>query len=132
MADTSQNTNTANLFVDWGSFHNPPWQACDFIPITPGQTTVFDLMQTAESFCSPSITFTYQGSGQSAYLTAIDGVENNPDGNGYYWIYLVNGTSPSIGFGAYVLQAGDSVVWDYKHFSSGLRQATLPDSELPR
>ncbi len=132
MPDTPQNSNSANLFVDWGGSHTPPWQACNSIPITPGQTTVFDLLQEAATACSPSIIFTYEGSGQSAYLTSIDGVENNAGGNGYYWIYLVNGVSPPVGFGAYLLACGDSVVWDYKHFSSGLRQATLPDSVLPR
>ncbi len=130
MAET-QSSNSANLFVDWGAFHTPPWQACDSIPIVPGQTTVLELLQQAGTSCNPPIVFTYQGSGQSAYLTSIDGVENNANGNGYYWIYFVNGQVPSIGFGAYVLNNGDSVVWDYKHFSSGLRQATLPESELP-
>lgn len=129
----AKNANTANLFVDWGGeFHDTAWQACDSLPITPGQSTVFDLLQEAGSSCNPSITFTYQGSGQSAYLTGIDGVINNQGGNGYYWVYFVNGKEPDIGFGAYALQAGDSVAWDYKHFSSRFRQATLPESELAK
>ncbi len=126
-----ENSNSANLFVDWGPFHTPPWQACNFISITTGQTTVLKLMQQASASCNPSVVFTSQGSGQSAYLTSIDGVANNANGDGYYWVFLVNGKAPPIGFGAYVLSDSDSVVWDYKHFSSGLRQATLPDSELP-
>ena len=130
MADT-QSSNTANLFVDWGAFHKPHWQACDFIPIVPGQTTVLDLMQKAGTSCNPSIVFTYKESGQSAFLTSIDGVENNANGNGYWWIFYVNGKLAQVGFGAYVLNDSDSVVWDYKHYRSGLRQATLPDSELP-
>ena len=121
-------SDTANLFVDWGGgFHTPSWQACDYLPIVSGQTTVQQLMDEAGSGCSPSINYTAQGSGPSAYLTSIDGVVNNQEGNGFYWIYLVNGAVPTVGFGAYVLSPNDSVVWDYKHFSSRLRQPNMPD-----
>ena len=119
-----QNQSTANLFVDWSApYHTPPWQACNNLPITSGSSTVQDLMNSANS-CSPPITYTSQGSGASAYLESIDGVSNNQNGNGYYWVYMVNGVSPKVGFGDYVLNTGDSVVWDYKHFSSGLFQAS--------
>ncbi len=119
---------TANLFVDWGGeFHNPAWQACDYLPIVPQVTTVQGLMDEAQNGCNPSVTYTAEGSGQSAYLTSIDGVTSNQGGNGYYWIYFVNGQMPSVGFGAYTLSPGDSVAWDYKHFSSGLKQATQPN-----
>ncbi len=120
--------NTANLFVDWTSeFHDPGNQACDYLPITPGTTTVQDLMNEAGNFCNPSINYTYGGSGQSAYLTSIDGVESNQDGNGYYWVYYVNNVEPDVGFGACKLSAGDSVAWDYLHFSSGKKQPNQPD-----
>ena len=120
-------TDTANLFIDWsGDFHNPPWQACNNLPITPQSTTVQDLLNEAES-CDPPVNYTYVGSGASAYLTGIDGVENNQDDNGYYWVYFVNGQMPNVGFGAYELSDGDSVAWDYKHYSSGLRQVNQPD-----
>jgi len=119
-------SDTANLFIDWQSqWHDPAYQACDGLAIST-DTTVQDLMDEATS-CNPSITYTATGSGDSAYLTAIDGVESNQDGNGYYWVYLVNGHMPSVGFGAYILEDGDSVAWDYKHFSSGLRQVNQPD-----
>lgn len=124
---------TTNLFVDWASeFHTPPWQACDGLAITSGQTTVLALMSEAESGCKPSVVSTIQGSGQSAYLTAIDGVASNQDGNGYYWVYFVNGQMPSVGIGAYVLKNGDSVAWDYKHYTCGLRQATDVSHPLAR
>ena len=120
-------TNTANLFIDWQQqWHTPPWQACDYLPITPSQSTVKTLMDDAKS-CSPSVTCTSVGTGDSEYLTAIDGVENNQGGNGYYWVYFVNGQMPSVGFAAYALNSGDSVVWAYKHYSSGLRQVNQPD-----
>ncbi|WP_299116376.1 DUF4430 domain-containing protein [uncultured Winogradskyella sp.] len=122
--------NSANLFIDWSSqFHNPPWQACDYIPITPNQTSVFNLMNDASS-CNPPVKFTFEGNGDSAYLTSIDGVENNQNGNGYYWVFLVNGKMANVGFAAYKLSDNDSVVWDYKHFSSGMKQANQPDHPL--
>ena len=121
----------ANLFVDWSApFHTPPWQACNGLPIEAGQSTVLDLMGVAPDGCSPGIASTIEGSGQSAYLTAIDGVESNANGNGYYWVYFVNGAMPPVGIGSCVLQDGDSVAWDYKHYSSGLKQANDPTHPL--
>ena len=120
-------SNTANLFVDWSApFHNPPYQACDGLPISPGQTTVQQLMNEAEE-CGPTLTYTSQGTGSSAFLTSINGVANNQDGNGYYWVYFVNGNMPTVGFGDYTLNDNDSVAWDYKHFSSGLAQPNHHD-----
>ena len=119
-------SDTANLFIDWqAQFHSPAYQACDELPLSVA-TTVEDLMDEAAN-CSPTITYTSVGSGDSAYLTAIDGVESNQGENGYYWVYFVNGQMPSVGFGAYKLSNGDSVAWDYKHFSSGLSQVNQPD-----
>ena len=123
---------SANLFVDWSSpFHNPPWQACDYLPIEAGVTTVLNLMNEANS-CKPKISFTYEGDGESAYLTSIDGVENNQDNNGFYWVFFVNGQMPKVGMGAYKLSNNDSVVWDYKHYSSGMMQVNQPDHPLTK
>ncbi len=121
-------SNTANLFIDWQQqWHQPPWQACNDLPIVSSKSTVKDLLDESKSYCNPSINYTSTGSGDSEYLTSIDGVENNQGGNGYYWVYFVNGNMPSVGFAAYKLNAGDSVAWDYKHFSSGLRQMNQSD-----
>lgn len=121
---------TANLFIDWGSeFHDPAWQACNYLSITENSSTVFDLMNEAIS-CNPSVNFTYEGSGESAYLTGIDGVQSNQNGNGYYWVYFVNGQMPNVGFGAYKLSNNDSVAWDYKHFNSGMKQINQLDHPL--
>jgi hypothetical protein len=116
---------TANLFVDWGSeFHAPPWQANDRLPIVEGQTTAFDLFQSAKVI--PPLAVVTQGSGQGVYVTAIDGVIQNAGGNGYWWVYFVNGAEPDVGANAYLLKDGDSVAWDYKHMASGLKQASHP------
>jgi Domain of unknown function (DUF4430) len=60
------------------------------------------------------------------FVTGIDGVKANQGNNGYWWVFFVNGTPPDVGPAAYKLKSGDSVAWDYKHYSSGLKQATHP------
>lgn len=120
-------SSSANLFIDWqAEFHTPAYQACDGLAISAGTTTVEDLLNEAGG-CQPPISYTSVGTGANAYLTAIDGVTSNQDGNGYYWVYYVNGVMATVGFGEYTLSDNDSVAWDYKHFSSGLKQANQPD-----
>jgi hypothetical protein len=116
---------TVNHFIDWASeFYNPPWQANDFIPVVAGQITAFDVLNAAE--VAPALQIEYEGAGQGLYIAAINGVRANQQGNGYWWVYLVNGNDPKISCAAYKVSAGDSIAWDYKHFSSGLRQAGHP------
>ncbi|MFL9912795.1 DUF4430 domain-containing protein [Paraburkholderia sp. RL17-337-BIB-A] len=116
---------TVNQFVDWSSeFHNPPWQANDAVPINPGVTTAFDLLTA--SGVAPSLNPQWEGSGAGLYVTGLGGVMANQDGNGYWWVYLVNGKMPDVSCGIDVLASGDSVAWDYKHVSSGLKQAAHP------
>lgn len=114
---------TVNSFVDWGGdFHTPPWQADDGISITPGTTTVWDVLNTGPN---PPLNPTSAGTGAGLYVTGIGGVSQDP-ATGYYWVYFVNGQEPPVGANAYVLNGGESIAWDYKHFSSGLKQATHP------
>jgi hypothetical protein len=116
---------SANLFVDWGGdYHDPAWQVTNGIQFQPGVATAYDLFQAAQN--SPPFTIASQGSGAGLYITAIDGVVQNAGGNGYWWVYFVNGTQPTVGCDAYLLNDGDSIAWDYKHFSSGFRQAPHP------
>lgn len=115
---------TANLFVDWSSFNNPPWQANNGIAIAAGQTTVYDLFSAAG--VTPTYAIASQGSGANLYVTAIDGVAQNANNNGYWWVYFINGNMGTVGCGSQTLNDGDSVAWDYKHFSSGLKQANHP------
>jgi len=117
---------TANLFIDWGGeFHTPPFKAIDYLPIDGnGSTTILDLMTESK------IKFTYKGSGDSAYLTSIDGVSYNQNENGYYWFFYVNNKPIQVGFGAYDLSDSDSVAVDYKHWSSRMKQVNQPDHPL--
>jgi uncharacterized protein DUF4430 len=116
---------TVNLFVDWASeFHNPPWQANDRLSIESGRTTVFDLFSNPA--VTPALVVQSEGAGEGIYVTAIDGVVQNADGNQYWWVYSVNNSDPEIGANAYFLMDGDTVAWDYKHIASGRKQATHP------
>lgn len=116
---------SANLFVDWGGeFHNPPWQANNNIPIVVGQTTAYDLFLATEIV--PPLAIQSQGSGQGIFITAIDGVVQNQSGNGYWWTYYINTQPAQVGCDAYLLQDGDSIAWDYQHFSSGFKQPNHP------
>ncbi|MHB8270257.1 DUF4430 domain-containing protein [Bradyrhizobium sp.] len=117
---------TVNQFIDWGSqFHNPPWQANDQIAVQAGVTSVFDVMSL--SGVTPALNVQSQGSGDSLFVTAINGVVADQGGNGYWWVYFVNGSVPDVGCAAYKVKSGDSIAWDYKHFSSGLKQAPHPE-----
>ncbi|MDP9025280.1 MAG: DUF4430 domain-containing protein [Candidatus Eremiobacteraeota bacterium] len=115
---------TVNLFVDWSApFHLPPWQANDFISVVPGMTTVFDVLLNPDVIPAPQPL--YKGSGDGLYVTSLGGVAEDPE-TGFWWVYLVNGEEPSVGCAAYVLHGGESIVWDFKHFSSRLGQAPHP------
>jgi len=115
---------TVNLFVDWGSeFYTPPWQVNNGIEMADG-STVFDLFSSPAVV--PPLTVASQGSGAGVYVTAINGVVQNQGGNQYWWVYFVNGQEPTVGANAYILNDGDSVAWDYKHFASGFKQAPHP------
>jgi hypothetical protein len=111
-----------SLFVDrGGEFHAPSWQVNNDLPIQPDVTMVFDVF--VSTGVTPLLAVQSQGAGQGIYVTAIDGVVQNQDGNGFWWVYFVNGAEPSVGANAYVLNGGDSIAWDYKHFESGFKQA---------
>ena len=121
---------SADLFIDWsGEFHTPAYLAIDGLPIVPGFSTVLDLLNAA-SRRDPSFQFTKTGEGANAWLTSIGGVANNQQGNGYYWVFFVNGVMPQKGCGACVLDDNASVAWDYKHYSSGFSQANQEDHPL--
>lgn len=69
--------------------------------------TVAELMKRA-----PGLNIVQRGSGESAFLTSIDGVENQGDA-GHNWTYAVNGKSADRSFEVYKLQPGDQVLWTF-------------------
>jgi len=53
-----------------------------------------------------------KGSGESAFLTTIDGIENQGDA-GHNWTYSVNGKHADRSFEIYKLEPGDQVLWTF-------------------
>jgi hypothetical protein len=53
-----------------------------------------------------------KGSGESAFVTEIDGVENQ-GADGQNWIYSVNGQIADRSFAIYNLKPGDQVLWTF-------------------
>ena len=68
--------------------------------------TVFDVLNQ-----SATVTFTQYFYGK--FITTINGVENNANGNGYYWQYWVNEELGPVAADTYVLSDEDQVLWKY-------------------
>ena len=60
------------------------------------------------------IKFAQQGSGATAFITAIDDQKN--EGTGRNWTYEVNGKKANKSCGVWPLQAGDSVLWRFAEY----------------
>ncbi len=52
-------------------------------------------------------------SGSSSYVTAVNGLAEKQVSAGSGWMYSVNGSTPMVPAGGYVLSSGDSVRWYY-------------------
>ena len=91
------------LTIDYGAGRRMAFAA---IALTDGMT-VADLMAAWTN-----VAFKQKGSGESAFITSIDDIENQgADGNN--WIYSVNGKVADRSFAVYKLQAGDHVLWTF-------------------
>lgn len=73
--------------------------------------TVQQLLEAAARF-QPAITFRVRGSGGSAFLTQLDGIENDA-ASGRIWQFWVNDVRGNRSFGVHELQAGDRVLWKF-------------------
>lgn len=51
--------------------------------------------------------------GSSSYVSSIGGLSEFACGNNSGWLYFINGVSPSVGCGSWVVQNGDTVSWIY-------------------
>jgi hypothetical protein len=69
--------------------------------------TVLDLLQQ-----EPRVSFQAQGTGESAFLTELNGVANQGSG-GRNWTYSVNGRLADKSFGVYKLRPNDHVLWTF-------------------
>ena len=68
--------------------------------------TVFDILNQTST-----VTFTQFAYGK--FVTSINDVENNANGNGYYWQYWVNDELAPVAADNHVLSDSDRVLWKY-------------------
>jgi hypothetical protein len=68
--------------------------------------TVFDILNETTSVSFTQFTF-------GKFITAINDVENDANGNGYFWQYWVNDELAPVAADNYVLSDGDQVLWKY-------------------
>ena len=84
----------------------------DPVPHKAGMT-VLDAMKAAESADGKPLRFDYKGKGETAFLTAIEGVANQSGDSSDYWIYRVNDKLGNRSFGVATLAPGDRVLWTF-------------------
>lgn len=73
--------------------------------------TVFDIL--TEAARAHSIQLEYSGSADMPYITGIGYLYEFDFGELSGWVYHVNGASPSVGCGEYLLKDGDVIEWLY-------------------
>lgn len=98
---------TVQLVIDFG---NGARREFDALPWSPG-TTVADVMEAARSF-HPGIRYTQQNSGESGFLTMLEGVENEGTG-GRYWRFSVDGEVGKSSYCIAQVEPGSSILWEF-------------------
>ncbi len=93
------------------------------LPAT-SEMTVLGLMKRAQQ--DGTLEFEYRGSGETAFVTSIQGLANQGAG-GNNWIYRVNGKLGDRSIGVARIAAGDEVTWEF-----GAYQADADSGETPR
>jgi len=53
----------------------------------------------------------YTESAMGAFVTAIDSVEN---GDGYWWLFMVNDSAAQIACDKYITASGDKITWSFR------------------
>jgi hypothetical protein len=101
-------TATVRLVVDYG---DGVIKTITGLPWAKG-STVLDVMNAAKDR-PHGITFSYTGSGASAFLTRIDGVANEGGGAKKNWQLWVNTSYADRSFGVYEVQPSDVVFWRF-------------------
>jgi len=102
----SAQSQAVQLTIDYGDgvqkvFHPLGWKE---------GLTVLAALESASKH-PRGIKLTVRGSGATAFVTAIDDQTN--EGMGRNWTYQVNGKRANKSCGAWVLKAGDSVLWRF-------------------
>jgi hypothetical protein len=100
---------SVRLVVDYG---DGVLKIFDHLPWSKGNT-VLDVLNAAKA-SAHGITFTYTGAGASAFLTNIDGVQNQGGGSAAKnWQYWVNTAYADRSFGVFDVQVADTVFWRF-------------------
>lgn len=73
--------------------------------------SVYDIL--VEATKKYKIQMENNGTKQAAYIAGINYIYEHDFGDLSGWVFFVNGQSPSIGCSEYILQAGDSISWQY-------------------
>jgi hypothetical protein len=84
------------------------------IPFEDGMTVSAALQYAAKH--PRGITFEKSGTGDAALLTRIDDLANQAGADGNNWLYRVNGKLATKSFDAYVLAAGDVILWTFEKY----------------
>lgn len=97
---------TVELTIDYGDgvqkrFAALPWKE---------KMTAYDALKLASQH-RRGIKETHTGSGESLFVTSIDGLNN--EGVGRNWLFEVNGAKADRSSGVYPLKAGDSILWRF-------------------
>jgi hypothetical protein len=108
-ADAADKPQIVEMVVDYGDgvqlrFTALPWRA---------KLTVLDALEAAGKH-PHGVKFDKRGRGAQAMVTAIGNVKN--EGNGKNWLFSVNDKPADVGAGAYELEAGDAVLWEFKTY----------------
>lgn len=101
---------TVTLRIDYGNDFEKVYAA---IPWRE-KLTIADLMQHSSQHPQPT-KFQTRGSGATAFLTAIDGIENEGYGK-KCWIFYLNGKKGDASYATVQLSSSDSVLWRYQKF----------------
>jgi len=99
---------SVTLEIDFGS-HPFERRSMD-VAWHEGMTVASLLAQAKTGRSEPGFTFSQQGTGAGAFLTAIEEVPNE-GATGQNWQYRVNGQSANKGFAIWELRPGDRVLW---------------------
>jgi hypothetical protein len=98
---------TATLAIDFGNGARR-----EFVLPWSEKLTLGKLMREARDF-RPGIRYTQKGKGKMAFLTSLEGVENQ-GASGRNWLYEIDGNHGKVSFEIQPLEAGAKVLWVYK------------------
>lgn len=70
---------------------------------------------TAFSALNSTYSVQYRKSSMGYFVTSVDGLASNKT---HYWMYFVDGKSPQVSAGQYILEPGDDIVFRYLSLSN--------------